>query len=125
VSFTAITLCVASQRVFIVVSIYFVTESVRKLLDTPPYNSETNYFESLNDVFYTSRLLFPYFIFCVMIRGYHCHVTTDKVVSRTDKTDRGGRVPAEKRKPRAGREGHCGQYLSGTATYSNMAVHFK
>jgi uncharacterized membrane protein len=33
VSFTAITLCVASQRVFIVV--YFVIDSVRKLLDTP------------------------------------------------------------------------------------------
>jgi hypothetical protein len=35
VSFAAITLCVASQRVFIVV--YFVIDSVRKLLDTPPY----------------------------------------------------------------------------------------
>jgi hypothetical protein len=32
VSFAAITLCVASQRVFIV---YFVIEPVRKLLDTP------------------------------------------------------------------------------------------
>jgi hypothetical protein len=35
VSFAAITLCVASQRVFIVVSVYFVIDSVRKLLDTP------------------------------------------------------------------------------------------
>jgi hypothetical protein len=34
VSFAAITLCVASQRVFIV---YFVIDSVRKLLDTPSY----------------------------------------------------------------------------------------
>jgi hypothetical protein len=33
VSFAVITLCVASQRVFIVV--YFVTDSVRKLLDIP------------------------------------------------------------------------------------------
>jgi hypothetical protein len=33
VSFAAITLCVASQRVFIVVD--FVIDSVRKLLDTP------------------------------------------------------------------------------------------
>jgi hypothetical protein len=33
VSFAAIILCVASQRVFIVV--YFVIDSVRKLLDTP------------------------------------------------------------------------------------------
>jgi hypothetical protein len=36
VSFAAITLCVASQRVFIVVTVYFV-DSVRKLLDTPAY----------------------------------------------------------------------------------------
>jgi hypothetical protein len=36
VSFAAITLCVASQRVFIVV--YFVIDSVRKLLDTPSYS---------------------------------------------------------------------------------------
>jgi hypothetical protein len=35
VSFTAITLCVAPQRVFIVV--YFVIDSVWKLLDTPSY----------------------------------------------------------------------------------------
>jgi hypothetical protein len=34
VSFVAITLCVASQRVFIIV-VYFVIDSVRKLLDTP------------------------------------------------------------------------------------------
>jgi hypothetical protein len=35
VSFVGITLCVASQRVFVVV--YFVIDSVRKLLDTPSY----------------------------------------------------------------------------------------
>jgi hypothetical protein len=35
VSFAAITLCVASQRVFIVV--YFVIDSVLKLLDIPSY----------------------------------------------------------------------------------------
>jgi uncharacterized membrane protein len=34
-SFAAITLCVASQRVFIIV--YFVIDSVRKLLDTLSY----------------------------------------------------------------------------------------
>jgi hypothetical protein len=34
VNFAAITLYVASQRVFIVASIYFVIDSVRKLLDT-------------------------------------------------------------------------------------------
>jgi hypothetical protein len=37
VSFSAITLCVASQQVFIVV--HFVIDSVRKLLDTPTYNT--------------------------------------------------------------------------------------
>jgi hypothetical protein len=37
VSFAAITLCLASQRVFIFVSVYFVIDSVRKLLVTPSY----------------------------------------------------------------------------------------
>jgi hypothetical protein len=37
VSFAFITLCVASQRVFIVVSVYFFIDSVRKLSDTPSY----------------------------------------------------------------------------------------
>jgi hypothetical protein len=35
VSFASITLCVASQRVFVVAVVYFVIDSVRKLLDTP------------------------------------------------------------------------------------------
>jgi hypothetical protein len=35
VNFDAITLCVASQRVFIVVTVHFIIDSVRKLLDTP------------------------------------------------------------------------------------------
>jgi hypothetical protein len=37
VSFAAITLCVASKRVFIVVNVYFVIDSVLKLFDTPSY----------------------------------------------------------------------------------------
>jgi hypothetical protein len=37
VSFAAITLCVASQQVFIVVSVYFFIDSVRKLFGTPSY----------------------------------------------------------------------------------------
>jgi hypothetical protein len=37
VSFAAITLCVASQRVFIVVGVCFVIDSVRKHLDTTSY----------------------------------------------------------------------------------------
>jgi hypothetical protein len=36
-SFAAITLRVASRRVFVVVSVYFVIDSVRKLLDTLSY----------------------------------------------------------------------------------------
>jgi hypothetical protein len=35
VSFAAITLCVASQRMLSFVSVYFVIDSIRKLLDTP------------------------------------------------------------------------------------------
>jgi hypothetical protein len=38
VSFAATTLCVASQSALIVVSVYFVIDSVRKLLDTPSYS---------------------------------------------------------------------------------------
>jgi len=37
VSFVAITLCVASQLMFIVVSVYFVIDTVRKHLDSPSY----------------------------------------------------------------------------------------
>jgi hypothetical protein len=38
VSFAAITLCVASQRVFIdVFVVYFVIDTVRELLDIPSY----------------------------------------------------------------------------------------
>jgi hypothetical protein len=40
VSFASITLDVASEQVFIVVSVYFVIDSVLKLLDTPSYPSE-------------------------------------------------------------------------------------
>jgi hypothetical protein len=44
VSFAALTLCVASQRGF--VSVYFVIDSVRKLLDTPSYylNADHEFF---------------------------------------------------------------------------------
>jgi hypothetical protein len=40
VSFAAIIICVASQRVFVVVFVYFVIDSVRKLLDTPSYEED-------------------------------------------------------------------------------------
>jgi hypothetical protein len=41
VSFVAITLCVPSQQVFFVV--YFIIDSVRKLLDTPSYMEGANF----------------------------------------------------------------------------------
>jgi hypothetical protein len=40
VFFTAITLCVASQRVFIFVVVYLFFDSVRKILDTPSHISQ-------------------------------------------------------------------------------------
>jgi hypothetical protein len=47
VSFAAITLCVASQRVFIVVAVvYFVMDSVQKVLDTPSRSVLTRCFMS-------------------------------------------------------------------------------
>jgi uncharacterized membrane protein len=50
VSFAAITLCVASQRVFIIiVLVYFVIDSVRKVLDTPSYSVLTR-FETRPDI---------------------------------------------------------------------------
>jgi hypothetical protein len=39
VSFAAITLCVASYPVLVVVSVYFGIDLVRKFLDTPSYTS--------------------------------------------------------------------------------------
>jgi hypothetical protein len=42
VSFAAITLCVASQRVFVVVVSFFI-DSVRKLLDTPSQTLHTRW----------------------------------------------------------------------------------
>jgi hypothetical protein len=48
VSFAATTLCVASQRVSaVVVVVYFVTDSVTKLLDTPLYTSGENRIQNI------------------------------------------------------------------------------
>jgi hypothetical protein len=47
VSFAAITLCVASRRVFVAVVVYFVIDSVRKLLNTPSYDSRDIFLHSL------------------------------------------------------------------------------
>jgi hypothetical protein len=41
VNFAIITLCVASQRDFVVIRVYFVIDLVRKLLDTPSYKSRS------------------------------------------------------------------------------------
>jgi hypothetical protein len=48
VSFVAITIFVASQRVFLV-SVYFVIDSVRKLLDIHSYNSQPKSYEEQID----------------------------------------------------------------------------
>jgi hypothetical protein len=44
VSFATITLCIASQRVFIFYKRIFLYDSVRKLLDTPSYSD--NYLDA-------------------------------------------------------------------------------
>jgi hypothetical protein len=71
VSFAAITLCVASQRVFIiVVIIYFVIESVRKLLDTPLYLKNVQFLFRPLCVAYGIDLgtaIFPCWLFSLMV----------------------------------------------------------
>jgi hypothetical protein len=63
-SFAAITLCVASQRMFIVVvvvvaaaaaAVYFVIDSVRNLLDTPSYIHTSIYELDSRNIFTSSR----------------------------------------------------------------------
>jgi hypothetical protein len=48
VSFAEITLHVTSQLVFIFVSVYFVIDSVRKLLDTTSYTHSLPFYSSLS-----------------------------------------------------------------------------
>jgi hypothetical protein len=60
VSFAAKTLCVASQRVFIVVGVYFVIDSVQKLLYTPSYRPKFS-FAIYNDV-YICKIIFSVFL---------------------------------------------------------------
>jgi hypothetical protein len=58
-SFAAITLCVVSQRVFIiVVVVYFVIDSVRKLSDTPSYLHF--FYNKCNSFFFLSFGLFSF-----------------------------------------------------------------
>jgi hypothetical protein len=54
VSFAAKVLCVASQRLFIAVSVYFVIDSVRKLLVKPSYVGYLTHTVSTSD-YYTSK----------------------------------------------------------------------
>jgi hypothetical protein len=64
VSFAAITLCVASQRVFISVSVYFFIDSVRKLFDTTSYIKKypVIYICFITDNFLTSDYNYNYYI---------------------------------------------------------------
>jgi hypothetical protein len=53
-----LTLCVASQRMFIVVSVYFVIDSVRKLLDISSYNGrQQSFLLAMSDIFGHTQLL--------------------------------------------------------------------
>jgi hypothetical protein len=54
VIFADITLCVASQQVFVVVIVYFVIDSVRKPFDIPSYNVW-----KVTDISHTDMELFP------------------------------------------------------------------
>jgi hypothetical protein len=57
VSFVSITLCIVSQRVFIViVVVYFVIDSIRKLLVTPSYAKIQKY-NSWNETLLTTEIL--------------------------------------------------------------------
>jgi hypothetical protein len=55
VRFSTITLRVASQRVFIV-AVYFVIDSVQKLLCTPSYVQDVVVYEGVSKTFWTGRL---------------------------------------------------------------------
>jgi hypothetical protein len=65
VRFAAITLCVASPRVFVVV--YFVIDSVRKLLDTPSYLIKL--LTSVDSILLIWWLVFFFFIYIVCKLG--------------------------------------------------------
>jgi hypothetical protein len=70
-SFAAITLCVVSQRVFIVVSVYFVIISARKLLDIPSYDMDIYDTENicwmLSFIIIRSLSLLPSFRFIICV----------------------------------------------------------
>jgi hypothetical protein len=65
VSFDAITVCVAFQRVFIVAIAYFFIDSVRKLLDSPPppYFIKDEWRKCIPDIMYMSQAIRSYFCF--------------------------------------------------------------
>jgi hypothetical protein len=51
VSFAAISLCVVSQHVFIVVTVtHFVIDSIRKLLDTPSHTVRFNPYKTIRNL---------------------------------------------------------------------------
>jgi len=72
VSFEAITLCIASERVSIVVNLYFVTDSGRKLSDTP------SYFMTYTDYCIGNVLKLAYDDACPLKRTKDSHEEDDK-----------------------------------------------
>jgi hypothetical protein len=67
VNFTAIIFCVASQPVSIVVSVYFVIDSDRKLLDTPSYINQA------------MDIRYPNFLLTIILPHLIRHYTTSAV----------------------------------------------
>jgi hypothetical protein len=68
-SFATITICVASQRVFIAGSVYFIIDSVRKLLDIPSYAKSTN--SGVPQFFSLSTLHFVRIKNVLCLRSFH------------------------------------------------------
>jgi hypothetical protein len=80
VNYTTITLCVASQQVFIVVSIYFVIDSVRKLLNTPLYAMAT-YRDRESKAAYTVKLMTASHLPQVPTASLHSHSEHDDILT--------------------------------------------
>jgi hypothetical protein len=86
VSFTAITLCVASERAFIVVSIYFVIDSLRKLLDTPSYLYVLYLYDIFHVLLFQLRAYGSMEIICVLVYLF-CFTQIDHFEFKLKNTD--------------------------------------
>jgi hypothetical protein len=89
VNFAAITLCVASQQVFIIVIVvvYFIIDSVRKLLGTPSYTSEYPPFALTIDQHLPIPIAAHYFSFNASSLCLSRFITTGLVCDSLQSTD--------------------------------------